>query len=72
MVEFNGVVVMFPGEKGRLWGKGSCGEVDSGHGVLLHENSTVSFGVVNVIGFGFKICIFNLVLYDINLIRQRR
>lgn len=61
MVEFDEIVI-FPGEKWRVWVKRSRAEID-GHGVLLHENSTgtENFGGVNAIDFGFRFYIFHLI-----------
>jgi hypothetical protein len=50
----------------------SSGEIDGGHGILLHERSKVVLNLIIAINFWFEICILSLVLYEILSIRQRR
>lgn len=69
MVEFD-EVVMFSGEKRRVWMKRRSSSEIHGHGVLLHENSEVivSFGAASVIDFDLRFA-FSIWYY---MIRQRR
>jgi hypothetical protein len=52
----------------------SSGEIDGGHGILLHERSKVVLNLIIAINFWFEICNLSLVLYEILIlsIRQRR
>jgi hypothetical protein len=64
---------MFLCDKGTVWMKRrSGGEIDGGHGILLHEKSKVVLSLIIAIDFWFKICILSLVLYEILSVRQRR
>jgi hypothetical protein len=56
---------MFLCDKGSVWMKRrSGGEIDGGHGILLHERSKVVLNLIIAINFWFEICILSLVLYE--------